>query len=58
MADQILIPLILASETSIYKVPKITKHLLTNAEIIQRFSPEDISIEGTLGETGIVKVSS
>lgn len=58
MADQILIPLILASETSIYKVPKITKHLLTNAEIIQRFSPVDISVEGTLGETGIVKVSS
>jgi RNA 3'-terminal phosphate cyclase (ATP) len=58
LADQILIPLILTRGTSIIKVPKITKHLLTNVEIIQRFSQVDISIEGTLGQTGIVKVSN
>lgn len=56
LADQLLVPLTFASGSSTYRVSKITKHLLTNADVIRHFSPVTISIEGEPGEPGTVNV--
>jgi RNA 3'-terminal phosphate cyclase len=55
-ADQILLPLALADGESEYHVSQITRHLATNAAIIQMFVDRSIEIEGDEGEPGVVKV--
>jgi RNA 3'-terminal phosphate cyclase (ATP) len=52
LADQIILPLSLAKGTSRFITPKITQHLLTNAEIINLFSNTKIDINGNPGEEG------
>jgi RNA 3'-terminal phosphate cyclase (ATP) len=54
LADQIILPLSLAKGTSRFITPKITQHLLTNAEIINLFSNTKIDINGNPGEEGEV----
>ena len=54
LADQIILPLSLAKGTSRFVTPKITQHLLTNAEIINLFSHTKIDINGNPGEEGEV----
>jgi RNA 3'-terminal phosphate cyclase (ATP) len=56
-ADQLLLPLALADGESEYHVSCISKHLTTNAAIIEMFLERDIKIEGDEGEPGIVKVA-
>ncbi|MBM3145728.1 MAG: RNA 3'-terminal phosphate cyclase [Chloroflexi bacterium] len=56
LADQLLLPLAFADGPSAFRTSKITKHLLTNAEIIQSFLPTEIIIEGQHGEPGKVLV--
>ncbi|NIR47793.1 RNA 3'-phosphate cyclase [candidate division KSB1 bacterium] len=56
LADQILLPLALTNQTSEFRVPKITQHLLTNSEVIRQFTEASITIDGELGEEGLVKV--
>lgn len=57
MADQILLPLALIGEgASVYTTTHVTGHLLTNADILRRFLPVDIEIQGTEGEEGRVSV--
>jgi RNA 3'-terminal phosphate cyclase (ATP) len=56
MADQLLLPLSFAAGPSILHTSKITQHLLTNAEIIRLFLPIIISIDGDLGEPGIIRM--
>jgi RNA 3'-terminal phosphate cyclase (ATP) len=57
LADQILVPLSLIPAESEYTTPCITAHLLTNAEIIRRFVPAEIRIEGEPGKPGRVVVT-
>ena len=57
LADQILLPLALAAEPSEYTTFPVTQHLLTNAEVIQRFLPARIKISGEVGGRGEVTVS-
>ena len=57
LPDQLLIPLSFANGQSSIQTPKITLHLMTNAEIIQQFLPVRISIEGDMGKPGKVIVS-
>jgi RNA 3'-terminal phosphate cyclase (ATP) len=52
LADQIILPLSRAEGTSRFITPKITQHLLTNAEIINLFSNTTIDINGNQGEKG------
>lgn len=54
LADQIILPLSLAKGHSRFTTPKITQHLLTNAEIINLFSNTKIDINGNPGEEGEV----
>jgi RNA 3'-terminal phosphate cyclase (ATP) len=56
LADQLLLPMVLSRGSSIMSTSKVTNHLLTNAEIIKRFMPVDIQIDGGLGSPGMVVV--
>lgn len=57
LPDQLLIPLSFANGQSSIQTPKITLHLMTNAEIIQQFMPVRISIKGDMGKPGKVIIS-
>ncbi len=56
LADQLLLPLALASGVSTLHTAEVTQHLLTNAEVIRSFLPVGIDIDGQLGQPGVVKV--
>lgn len=56
LADQLLLPLALASDPSQLRISKVTQHLLTNAQVIQIYQIAKISIDGKLGEPGLVCV--
>ena len=45
LGDQLLLPLALSSQTSQYHVASITKHLTTNALVIEQFKLAEIAIE-------------
>ncbi|UCD41720.1 MAG: RNA 3'-terminal phosphate cyclase [Chloroflexota bacterium] len=57
LADQLLLPLSFANGNSNFSTSKITNHLLTNAEIIRNFMNTDISIDGSAGNPGIIKIT-
>jgi len=57
LPDQLLIPLSFANGYSSIQTPKITLHLITNAEIIQQFLPVRFTIEGGIGKPGKVVIS-
>lgn len=56
-ADQLLLPLALASGQSQFHVPAVTSHLLTNARVIELFIPNSIRIAGEPGAEGVVTVT-
>jgi len=56
LADQLLLPLSVAREPSVFTTSRITRHLLTNADVIQRFHPVRIRIDGREGDPGTVHV--
>lgn len=56
LADQLLLPLALAQGESCLQVAAITRHLLTNAHVIERLLPARIEISGREGEPGEVTV--
>ncbi|MFQ3593937.1 MAG: RNA 3'-terminal phosphate cyclase [Gemmataceae bacterium] len=55
-ADQVLLPLALATSPSVYRVAEVTRHLTTNAEVVQRFVRSTIRIEGKEGQPGTVTI--
>jgi RNA 3'-terminal phosphate cyclase (ATP) len=54
LADQLLLPLSFASGPSCFKSAKITNHLITNAEIINKFIDVQFDIQGKIGHPGLV----
>lgn len=56
LADQLLLPLSLAEGESRFTTPKVTNHLLTNAETIRRFLPVTIEVDGVRELPGSVRV--
>jgi RNA 3'-terminal phosphate cyclase (ATP) len=56
LADQLLLPLTLASGTSRLKTPRVTGHLQTNAWLIGLFFPAAIRIAGDPGRPGQITV--
>jgi RNA 3'-phosphate cyclase len=56
LADQLLLPLIFASGESQVKTSRVTKHLVTNAAIIEQFTGVRILIHGTEGETAMIEI--
>jgi len=56
LADQILLPLAFAKGPSQFRTSRVTRHLLTNAEILQAFLPARVQIDGTEGQPGTVRI--
>jgi RNA 3'-phosphate cyclase len=57
LADQLLLPLALAHGRSRFSTAAVTRHLLTNADVIRQFLPEcAIEIKGKKGMPGTVEV--
>jgi len=57
LADQLLLPLALASGPSMFRTPRVTQHLLTNTATMQKFIPVTVRLTGALGEPGRVEVT-
>jgi RNA 3'-terminal phosphate cyclase (ATP) len=57
LADQLILPLALASGVSELRTSKVTSHLLTNADIIQMFLPVEIQIIGDLSHPGLIQIT-
>jgi RNA 3'-terminal phosphate cyclase (ATP) len=57
LADQVLLPLALASGPSAFSTSKITPHLTTNAAVIQQFLPARIEVEPRVDGSGLVRVT-
>ncbi|MDT8388104.1 MAG: RNA 3'-terminal phosphate cyclase [Thiogranum sp.] len=58
LADQLLLPLACAGEMSVLRTSEVTLHLQTNAEVIMKFLPMQIRIEGDLGRPATIRVAS
>ncbi len=58
LADQLVLPLALAPETSEIRTSKLTPHLTTNIEIIRMFLPASIDIEGAMGQPASIRIGS
>lgn len=54
LADQLLLPLAMAKEDSVLRTSRVSRHLLTNAEVLRQFLPVRISVEGESGKAGTV----
>jgi RNA 3'-terminal phosphate cyclase (ATP) len=57
LADQLLLPLCLASGPSELYTSQITTHLLTNAWVLRKFLPAKIEISGDEGQPGMVYIT-
>jgi RNA 3'-phosphate cyclase len=55
-ADQLVLPLALAEEASMFRVAEVTPHLQTNIEVIRRFVDRHITCTGQEGEAGAVHI--
>src|SRR5512143_4108781 len=58
LADQVIHYLALTGGASEFTTSRITRHLLTNIQVVQQFIDCDIQVVGREGEAGIVRVSS
>jgi RNA 3'-terminal phosphate cyclase (ATP) len=56
LADQLLLPLACAGQSSVLRTSEVTSHLLTNADVIRRFLPVEITIGGQAGEPATIRV--
>jgi RNA 3'-terminal phosphate cyclase (ATP) len=57
LGDQLLAPAALAGGRSSYSVHRVTRHLRTNAWVIEQFGLAEIAIEERLDGTGLVTVA-
>ncbi len=56
VADQLALPLMLAQGTSELRVARLTRHLLTNIEVVRAFLPATIDVVGEEGSPGLVRI--
>jgi RNA 3'-terminal phosphate cyclase (ATP) len=56
LADQIVLPLALAAGESVFTTTRITRHLVTNVEVIRLFLDREISVEGDVGDPGRISI--
>ena len=56
LADQLILPLALASGPSAFTTSRITQHLLTNVWVVKRFMDVKFEVEGEEREIGRVKI--
>lgn len=56
LADQLVLPLALASGPSAFTTCRVTQHLLTNAWVVEQLLPVRVTVEGDEGHPGRVSV--
>ena len=56
LADQLLLPLAFVPARSEFTVSSVSGHLLTQAELIKRFLPVEITVAGAAGQAGRVSL--
>ncbi|RMG52733.1 MAG: hypothetical protein D6723_08340 [Acidobacteria bacterium] len=56
LADQLVVYLALAEGPSRFTTSEVTRHLLTNLWVIEQFLPVTFTVEGELGQPGVVEV--
>lgn len=56
LADQLLIPLALASGPSQFTADQLTLHTVTNADLLRQWLNVDINIQGKIGQTAEISV--
>lgn len=57
LADQLLVPMALAHGQSSFTTDFVSRHLLTNAQLLRHWLGVSISVQGPLGESGRVTVN-
>ena len=55
-ADQLMLPLAFAPEASTFRAACVSRHLLTNIAVIQRFVDRRIECDGEEGKPGVVRI--
>jgi RNA 3'-terminal phosphate cyclase (ATP) len=55
-ADQVVLPLAFADRPSRFTVSEVTRHLLTNIDVIRRFVDRDIACAGAEGQPGTLTI--
>lgn len=56
LADQLILPLALATGMSEIRTSNVTQHLKTNAEIVQKFLPVSIEVDGEIGHSASIRI--
>jgi RNA 3'-terminal phosphate cyclase (ATP) len=56
LADQLILPLAVAGGESEVRTARVTRHLLTNAQVVKEFLPVRIEITGEIDEPGTVSI--
>ena len=56
LADQLILPLALATGVSQLHTSCVTQHLITNCDVVRRFLPVEIHIDGAIGQPGLVSI--
>lgn len=56
VADQILVPAIFAESASTFKVPRLTPRFLTSVWVAKQFAPVRLTVRGSEGGPGIVRI--
>ena len=54
LADQLLLAMAIAPDSSSLATTAVTEHLLTNRWVIERFLPSRVQVKGGRGEPGLV----
>lgn len=57
LADQLLLPMAMASGSSVLSTCEVTRHLLTNTEVICYFLPAEINVDASLGQAGLIRIN-
>jgi RNA 3'-terminal phosphate cyclase (ATP) len=57
LADQLLLPLVLTGGPSQFRTAAVTRHLLTNAAVVETFLPGTVEVQGDLEASGTVRIT-
>ena len=56
LADQCLVPLVLAPEASAVRISRLTQRFLTSVWVVKRFIPIRLTVRGSEGHAGLVTI--
>ncbi|MEZ0327326.1 MAG: RNA 3'-terminal phosphate cyclase [Fimbriimonas sp.] len=56
LADQLLLPLVLADGPSVFSVPKLTQRLMTSIWVVKQFAPIHITVRGIENGPGTITI--